>query len=66
MSTQTMTRERIYTVNEIAEIIRLTPRTVRRMIVRGELAAFVVSGEYRIKQSDLDRLMKSRPKKEGN
>jgi len=62
MCAETMTQERIYTVTEIAEILRLTPRTVRRMIVSGELDAFMVRGEYRIRKSALDALMQKKPK----
>ncbi len=58
--------ERIYTVNEIAKILSLTPRTVRRMIASGELDAFMVRDEYRIRQSALDALMQKKPKKENS
>jgi excisionase family DNA binding protein len=63
MSVSSMT-EKIYTVKEIAEFLRVTPRTVWKMINSGELEAFTVRGDYRIKQSALDALMEKRPKKE--
>jgi excisionase family DNA binding protein len=50
----TMTAEKIYTVNEIAEILRVTARTVRKMIADGEIDSFRVRDEYRIRQSALD------------
>lgn len=64
MSARPMVEERIYTVTEIADILRLTPRTIRRMIVSEELDAFMVRGEYRVRQSALDALMQKKPKKE--
>ena len=55
--------EPIYTVKEVAQILRVTPRTVWKMINEGELEAFKVRGDYRINQSALDALMRKRPKK---
>jgi excisionase family DNA binding protein len=63
MSVYSMT-EKIYTVKEVAEFLRVTPRTVWKMINQGELEAFQVRGDYRIKQSTLDAFMEKRPKKE--
>ncbi len=59
-----MTEERVYTVNEVAAILRVTPRTIRRMIASGELEAFMVRDTYRIRQSALDALMRKKPKKD--
>ncbi len=58
MSALSMTEEQVYTVEEIAAILRVTPRTVRTMIAKGEIEAFKVRSEYRIRQSALDRLMR--------
>ncbi len=55
--------ERVYTTSEVAEIIRVHPKTVRKMIRRGQLDAFKVLDEYRITQSALDELMRRQPKK---
>jgi excisionase family DNA binding protein len=57
MGATSMTDERIYTVQEVAEKLRVKPQTVRRMITDGELLAFKIRDEWRIKQSDLDRIM---------
>lgn len=55
MSAVTMSEEQqIYTVNEVAQLLRVHPRTVRNMIRDGELEAFMVRSEYRITQSALD------------
>ncbi len=64
MSEGVTTLEKVYTVNEVAEILRVHPRTVHRMIKAGELDAFTIrEREYRIKQSALDAYMRRRPQK---
>ncbi len=62
MSASTMAEEKIYTVNEVAEILRVTPRTVRRMIADGQIDYFMVRDEYRIRQSAIDAVKKRREK----
>jgi excisionase family DNA binding protein len=57
MSAQFMTDERIYTVKEAAEKLRVDARTIRRMIAANEISAFRVRGEYRIMQSDIDAVI---------
>ncbi len=64
MSASTMAEEKIYTVNEVAEILRVTPRTVRRMIADGQIDYFKVRDEYRIRQSAIDALKQRREKQE--
>ena len=56
-------REQIYTVKETAEILRVEPITIRRMIARGEIEAFPVGDEYRITQSALDEVIRRRKSK---
>ncbi len=58
-----MTQEQIYTAEEVAAILRVHPRTIHRLIKRGELDAFTISGEYRIRQSALDEFMRRKPGK---
>ena len=60
MSALSMTDEKIYTVKEVAEKLRVAPITVRRMIAAGELRAFTVRDEYRIRQSALDAVMRDK------
>ena len=60
IGTLTMTEERLYTVTEVAKILRVSPRTVRNMIRDKELAAFMIRDEWRIRQSALDEIMRER------
>ena len=46
--------EKMLTVEEIAEELRVHPETVRQWIRDGELIAIDISKEYRILRSDLD------------
>lgn len=47
-----------YTVNEAAEALKVTPKTVRRMVARGELRAYRVARCIRIKPGDLEKVLK--------
>ena len=59
MSVGAMTEEKVYTVKEVAAILRVKPKTVRRMIALGELEAFRVRDEYRITEHALEAIMRS-------
>lgn len=53
-----MTEEQKYlTVEEVAEILRASPQTVRNMIKRGEIPAIRIGRPWLIKKSDLDRIL---------
>ena len=39
--------ERLLTTEEVAELLRIDPVTVRRLVTRGELTAYRIAGEYR-------------------
>lgn len=47
------------TVQDVADVLRIHPRTLRRMIQRGELAAVKVGKEWRIPGNALDHLLSS-------
>jgi len=49
-----MTEEKFYTVKEVAEYLRVHPRTIRKMILDGQVQAIKVRDEYRIRQSALE------------
>lgn len=48
-------RRPLHTVNEVAEELNVSPRSVRRMITDGELASVLVRGSRRIPDHELDR-----------
>ena len=45
---------RLLTVQEVADLLRVSNMTVYRLIKRGELRALRVGKNYRIRQQDLD------------
>ena len=49
--------EKLYTLPEVAEILKVSRKSVYRYIQSGKLKATKV-GQWRIKQSDLDKLLK--------
>lgn len=51
------TMERVYTVDEVAKILKVDPRTVRRWIAQGKIRSFKVGHEHRIRQRALDEVM---------
>src|SRR5215469_12673453 len=42
-----MRMERLLTTEDVADLLRLDPVTVRRLVARGELSAYRIAGEYR-------------------
>ncbi len=60
-------QEQVYTIDEAAEALRVHPDTIRRMIRKGELRYSRVGRQYRIPQSEIDRLLhggSAQPEKE--
>ena len=54
-----MPRERLLTVAEVADHMRVSSMTVYRLIKAGSLQAVRVGKNYRIRTSDLDRYLDS-------
>ncbi len=50
----------LYTTEEVAEKLKITPKTVREYIQRGELEAIDMGQGYRIYKRDLDTFLESR------
>jgi len=50
----------LLTVKEVAEMLRVTVRGVQAWIREGELTAFKLGREYRIKQADVDVFLEKR------
>ena len=51
--------ERLLTLREAADILRLNPRTVRAYIQRGEIEARIIGGRWRFRRADLDTFFES-------
>ncbi len=49
----------LYTTQEVADILRVSRRTVYRLIKSGKLKAVMI-GQWRIKAEDLDKFLDSR------
>lgn len=47
----------VYTVEEVAKMLRVSVATVRRLIKIGEIEAFSVGNQYRVTQEALDKYM---------
>lgn len=50
----TAVEERFYSVAEVAELLRLSPQTIRRMIRRGDLGSSQHTRWLRVSYTDLD------------
>lgn len=48
--------EEFYRVNEVAEKLKVHPRTIRRKIEKGEIEAVKIGRQYRIKKEPIDEL----------
>ena len=47
----------ILTVTEVAEYLKLSDKTIRRMISTGQLKASKVGGSWRIKEADIEKFL---------
>lgn len=47
-------RGSVLTISEVAEVLRLHPTTVYRLVKRGELPGFKIGGNWRINRASLD------------
>jgi excisionase family DNA binding protein len=61
MATNDQSQEPEYLkVEEVAALLRVHVRTVRDWIQRGEIEAYKIGKEWRIRRDDLDRAMQAR------
>jgi excisionase family DNA binding protein len=56
--------EKIYTVQEVANRLRIDTRTVRKWIRSGELAAIDIGREYRIRESSLQDFIQRKERRD--
>ncbi len=55
-----MQQDEVYTTEEVADKLRVTPKTVREWIQRGDLNAVDVGQGYRIFKSDYEAFLENR------
>ncbi len=53
-------RPRFLTPAEVAELLRVSPMTVYRLIKAGELRAARIGKSYRIREQDVDHYLEAR------
>jgi len=51
--------ERLLTTEEVAELLRIDPVTVRRLVTRGELIGYRIAGEYRFTPAGVESFVES-------
>ena len=51
--------EHLLTTEEVADFLRIDPVTVRRLVMRGELVAYRIAGEYRFTEADVKQFVQS-------
>jgi excisionase family DNA binding protein len=54
--------ERLLTLREAAEVLRLNPRTVREYVQRGEIEGRIIGGRWRFRRADLDAFFDNAPR----
>ena len=52
--------EQLLTIEDVAELFQVSPKTVRRWILAGELAAAKLGNQWRIANSDAKRFFVER------
>ena len=53
--------DHLLTLGEAAEVLRLSPRTVREYVQRGEIKGRLIGGRWRFKRADLDAFFENAP-----
>ena len=50
-------KDKLYTINEVAMVLSVTPKTVRNLIAKGDLKSIKIGGSIRIKESVIKKLI---------
>ena len=53
--------DRLYTIREAAEFLRLNTRTVREYLKRGEIKGKIIGKQWRFRRADLDAFFENAP-----
>ena len=54
--------DRLLTLREAAEVLRLSTRTVRKYVSRGEIEGRILGGRWRFRRADLDAFFANAPR----
>lgn len=54
--------EHLLTLKEAAEVLRLSTRTVREYVSRGEIVGRIIGGRWRFRRADLDAFYDNAPR----
>ena len=54
--------EKLLTLREAAEVLRLSTRTVREYLQRGEIEGRIIGGRWRFRRADLDAFFANAPR----
>lgn len=54
--------DEVLTIKEVAALLKLAEKTVYAMAAAGEIPAFKIRGQWRIKRAELDRWMDAQPR----
>jgi excisionase family DNA binding protein len=54
--------EKLLTLREAAEVLRLSPRTVREYVQRGEIEGRIIGGRWRFRRAALDAFFENAPR----
>ncbi|MEO6326473.1 MAG: helix-turn-helix domain-containing protein [Thermoanaerobaculia bacterium] len=57
-----MPPDEVLTIKEVAALLKLAEKTVYAMAQAGEIPAFKIRGQWRIKRTELDRWMDAQPR----
>ncbi|MCA9312581.1 MAG: helix-turn-helix domain-containing protein [Phycisphaerales bacterium] len=55
--------DEVLTIKEVAALLKLAEKTVYAMANAGELPAFKIRGQWRIKRAELDRWIDEQPRR---
>jgi excisionase family DNA binding protein len=61
-----VTNDEVLTIKEVAALLKLAEKTVYSMAQQGELPAFKVRGQWRIRRSELDLWIDAQPRGRAN
>lgn len=53
--------DHLLTIKEAAEVLRLSLRTVREFVRRGEIEGRIIGGRWRFRRADLDAFFENAP-----